>query len=247
MCATCGCGDNPHPHHDDRSAKLHRLQLERDLLSKNDRYAQANRQWLRQRGVLTVNLMASPGAGKTTLLVKTLETLSGKLPFFVIEGDQQTSLDADRIATTGVPALQINTGKGCHLDAHQISHALESLSPPPGSIGFIENVGNLVCPAAFDLGEALRLVMLSVTEGDDKPLKYPHMFASADLLVISKTDLLHHVDFDIGRCLEFAHRINPNLKPMEISVKTGAGLEEWYQWLLTASQTIQPPSNQARS
>ncbi|WP_286292072.1 hydrogenase nickel incorporation protein HypB [Methylomarinovum tepidoasis] len=207
------------------------MRVEKDLLAKNDRHAAANRKWLADREVTMVNLMASPGAGKTSLLVQTLEDLQAEMPFAVIEGDQQTSLDAHRIRACGVPAVQINTGRGCHLDAHQVGHALADLDPAPGSVVWVENVGNLVCPAGFDLGEHARVVLLSVTEGDDKPLKYPHMFHSADLVVLTKTDLLPYVDFDVDRCIDHARRLRPGVPVLQVSVKSGEGMAQWYGWL----------------
>lgn len=207
------------------------IQIEQNILSKNDNYAEANRQWLAERGLLALNLVSSPGAGKTTLLVETLKGLKGKMSLGVIEGDQETANDADRIRETGVQAIQINTGKGCHLDAHMIGHALEGLALDPGGAVLIENVGNLVCPAAFDLGEASKVVILSVTEGEDKPIKYPDMFAAADLMILSKIDLLPHLDFDVNQAIEYAHRVNPDLAVMQVSAKTGEGLREWQEWI----------------
>ena len=185
------------------------IRIEQDILSKNDAYARENRSAFSARRLFVLNVVSSPGSGKTTLLVKTIEALNGRLTVAVIEGDQQTSNDADRIRATGAPAIQINTGRGCHLDAHMVGHALETLGPETGSALFIENVGNLVCPAAFDLGEARRVVVLSVTEGEDKPLKYPDMFATADLMLLNKADLLPHLDFDVGLCLANALRNQP--------------------------------------
>jgi hydrogenase nickel incorporation protein HypB len=207
------------------------LRLEQDLLAHNQRFADANRQWFEARGVLALNLVSSPGSGKTSLLARTLEALRGEMPLAVIEGDQQTSRDADRLRATGAPAIQINTGKGCHLDAHMVGHAFESLTLPEGGVLFIENVGNLVCPAGFDLGEAHKVVVLSVTEGEDKPLKYPNMFAAADLLLLNKIDLLPHLDFDLGQCLEYARRVNPDLAVLRLSARTGEGLADWLDWL----------------
>ncbi len=207
------------------------VRIEQDILGKNNAYAQANRAFFRQHGVLALNLVSSPGAGKTTLLVRTLEMLKDEFPMQVIEGDQETSNDAERIRATGVRAIQVNTGKGCHLDAHMVGHALEELKPPQGSVLFIENVGNLVCPAAFDLGEAQRVVILSVVEGEDKPLKYPDMFHSADLMLLSKVDLAPHVDFDEERCIEYARRINPDLQVLRVSARSGEGMEDWLTWI----------------
>jgi hydrogenase nickel incorporation protein HypB len=207
------------------------VQIEQDILGENDRFADSNRAFFAGRGILTLNLVSSPGSGKTTLLVRTIDDLGGRMPLAVIEGDQQTSFDADRIRATGVPALQINTGKGCHLDAHMVGHGVERLDPVPGAVLFIENVGNLVCPAAFDLGEAHKVVMLSVTEGDDKPLKYPDMFHAADLMLLTKIDLLPHVPFDVDRCVEFARRINPAIEVIHLSATSGEGLDAWYRWI----------------
>jgi hydrogenase nickel incorporation protein HypB len=199
------------------------VRIEQDILAKNNSYAAANRARLARAGVFALNLVSSPGSGKTTLLVRTIAELAGKLPVAVIEGDQQTSNDAERIRATGVPAIQINTGKGCHLDAHMVGHALEGL-PLQSGVLLIENVGNLVCPAAFDLGEAHKVVVLSVTEGEDKPLKYPDMFAAADLMLLNKSDLLPHVEFDVGACVANALKVNPKLKTLVVSARTGEGL-----------------------
>jgi len=236
MCSTCGCG--VHTHHSHESARL--LQVERDLLAKNDRYAATNRRWLAGRGSVALNLMASPGAGKTTLLLRTLQDLGSEIPFAVIEGDQQTTLDADRIRACGTAAVQVNTGKACHLDAHQVGHALADLDPGPGTVVVIENVGNLVCPAGFDLGEDARVVLLSVTEGDDKPIKYPHMFHGADLVVLSKIDLLPYVDFDVERCIGYAHRLRPGVPVIRLSARSGEGLEDWYAWLRARRRRREP-------
>jgi len=205
--------------------------IERDILSKNDAYARENRRALAAKGIFALNFVSSPGSGKTTLLARTIEALKGRLVVSVIEGDQQTSNDAERIRATGAPAIQINTGKGCHLDAHMVGHAIETLDPQPNSTLFIENVGNLVCPAGFDLGEAHKVVVLSVTEGEDKPLKYPDMFVAADLLLLNKSDLLPHLDFDVGLCLANALRINPHLQTLVVSAKTGDGLAAFVAWI----------------
>jgi hydrogenase nickel incorporation protein HypB len=207
------------------------VRIERDILSKNNSYASRNRAHFAARGALALNLVSSPGSGKTTLLVRTIEELRRKLPVCVIEGDQQTSNDAERIRATGAPAIQINTGRGCHLDAHMVGHALESLDVARGGVLFIENVGNLVCPAAFDLGEAHKIVVLSVTEGEDKPLKYPDMFAAADLMLLNKSDLLPHLSFDVGKCLAYALKVNPNLQTLIVSAQTGEGLAAFYAWI----------------
>jgi len=207
------------------------VRIERDIQSKNAAFARANRARLVERGVFTLNLVSSPGSGKTSLLVRTILDLKPRFPITVIEGDQQTSNDAERIRATGVPALQVNTGKGCHLDAHMVGHALDTLDPPPASLLFIENVGNLVCPAAFDLGETHKVVVLSVTEGEDKPLKYPDMFAAADLMLLNKVDLLPYVDFDVAACMANALTVNPRLQIRTVSARTGEGLQAFYAWI----------------
>jgi hydrogenase nickel incorporation protein HypB len=207
------------------------ITIERDILAKNAAYAAANRRRLREAGVFALNLVSSPGSGKTALLVRIIAELNEHWPITVIEGDQQTSNDAERIRRTGVPAIQINTGKGCHLDAHMIGHALEQVPLEPGGLLFIENVGNLVCPAAFDLGEACKIVVLSVTEGEDKPLKYPDMFAAADLMLLNKSDLLPHLDFDVDACLAAALRVNPQIQILTVSARTGQGLGAFRAWI----------------
>jgi hydrogenase nickel incorporation protein HypB len=207
------------------------VQIEQDILGKNDRYAQQNRQYLDAQQVLCLNLVSSPGSGKTTLLSQTLTDLKDELVMSVIEGDQETSNDAEKIRATGAPAIQINTGKGCHLDAHQVGHAIEHLQLNKGSVLFIENVGNLVCPAAFDLGEAAKVVILSVTEGEDKPIKYPDMFHAADLVLLNKVDLLPYLDFNVDRCLEYLRRVNPRVKVIEVSATKNTGMTTWYEWL----------------
>ena len=214
------------------------LRLEQNLLAYNQNFADANRRLFETRGLLALNLVSSPGSGKTSLLARTLEALREEIPLAVIEGDQQTSRDADRLRATGVPAVQVNTGKGCHLDAHMVGHALEALALSEGGVLFIENVGNLVCPAGFDLGEAHKVVVLSVTEGEDKPLKYPNMFAAADLLLLNKTDLLPHLDFDVEQCLEYARRINPDLGVLQLSARTGEGLTAWLDWLRAERRAV---------
>lgn len=221
MCTVCGCGEG----------KRRLLQVEQDLLTKNNHYAEINRRYLAERGIFALNLVSSPGSGKTTLLTATIKSLGAKPAVAVIEGDQQTSFDTERIRATGAAAVQINTGKGCHLDAHRVGHALEELALPEGGVLFIENVGNLVCPAGFDLGEAHKVVILSVTEGEDKPLKYPDMFAAADLMVVNKIDLLPYLDFDVDRCLEYARRINPSIETMRLSARSGDGMDVWLDWI----------------
>ncbi|BBF94000.1 hydrogenase nickel incorporation protein HypB [Blastochloris tepida] len=217
------------------------VRIERDILAKNNAYARANRARLAAHGIFALNLVSSPGSGKTTLLERIIADLSGRVPVAVIEGDQQTANDAARIRATGAPAIQINTGKGCHLDAHMVGHALDDLAlddlaldgPPlrAGGVLFIENVGNLVCPAAFDLGEAHKVVVLSVTEGEDKPLKYPDMFAAADVMLLNKSDLLPHVEFDVAACIANALKVNPRLKTLVVSARTGEGLAAFLSFI----------------
>jgi len=207
------------------------VRVERDILSKNNSFAGANRSRLTKAGVLALNLVSSPGSGKTSLLVQTIADLQSRFPIAVIEGDQQTSNDADRIRATGAPAVQINTGRGCHLDAHMVGHALDQLPLAAGGLLFIENVGKLVCPAAFDLGEAHKVVVLSVTEGEDKPLKYPDMFAASDLMLLNKTDLLPYLDFDVDACVGFARRVNPTIDILTVSARTGQGMPAVYRWI----------------
>ncbi len=207
------------------------MEIERNILGKNDGLARTNRRRLAEKGIFALNLVSSPGSGKTTLLCRAIEDLKARLPIAVIEGDQQTSNDADRIRATGVTAIQVNTGKGCHLDALMVGHALEKLAPPDDSVLLIENVGNLVCPAAFDLGEAAKVVVLSVTEGEDKPLKYPDMFAAASLMLVNKVDLLPYLSFDVARAIDFARRVNPQLQVIQVSATTGAGFDEWLGWI----------------
>ncbi len=207
------------------------VQIERDILAKNRSFAEENRGFFARKGVLALNLVSSPGSGKTSLLARAILDLKDKHAIAVIEGDQQTSYDAERIRATGAHAIQVNTGKGCHLDAHMVGHAVETLDVADDSLLFIENVGNLVCPAAFDLGEAHKVVLLSTTEGEDKPAKYPDMFAAADLMLLNKSDLLPHLDFDVGACIAHALRVNPNLQTLIVSAKTGEGLEAFYAWI----------------
>ena len=207
------------------------VQVERDLLAANDSWARRNRERFAAQGTLCLNLVSSPGSGKTTLLVRTVSELASRRPVGVIEGDQQTSNDADRIRATGVPAVQVNTGKGCHLEAPMIARALDTLLLPAGGVLFVENVGNLVCPALFDLGEAHKVAILSVTEGEDKPLKYPDMFRAADLVLVNKIDLLPYLDFDVELCEANARRVNPSLELLRVSARTGEGFAEWLGWI----------------
>jgi hydrogenase nickel incorporation protein HypB len=216
------------------------VQLQQKVLAKNDKIAQRNRVWLQERRILAVNLMSSPGAGKTTLLERTARELSGRTTLSVIEGDQETALDARRILAAGSRVVQINTGAGCHLDAEMVARGLGALDPPGGSIVVIENVGNLVCPALFDLGEEARVVLASVTEGGDKPLKYPHMFRQADLVLLNKTDLLPYVDFDTGRYAADVRKVSPDALMLRLSATTGDGVREWHDWL--RRRTPAPPA-----
>jgi len=207
------------------------LHLQEQILAKNNVFAERNRGWLDGRGILALNLVSSPGAGKTTLLERTIRDLGGELSLNVIEGDQETANDAERIRATGCRVVQINTGTGCHLDATMVSRGLNQLNPPAGSVVMIENVGNLVCPALFDLGEWAKVVIVSVTEGEDKPIKYPHMFRASKVMLLNKIDLLPYVAFDVDRCIGYARQVNPGLKVFSISATRGDGLAEWYTWL----------------
>ncbi len=229
--------DHEHTHHEhaDHEHADHEhgrtVELQQKVLAKNDDLAVRNREWLRERGILAINLMSSPGSGKTTLLERTTRELAGKVRLSVIEGDQETALDARRIQAAGSRVIQINTGVGCHLDAEMVAHGLRGLDPPSGSIVVIENVGNLVCPALFDLGEEARVVLASVTEGTDKPLKYPHMFRQADLVLLNKTDLLPYVDFDMKQYMADLRIAAPDALLVQISATTGDGVQAWYDWL----------------
>ena len=223
--------DHDHDHHHDGHTHTETVSLEQKVLEKNDLLAEQNRRWLAERGVLALNVTSSPGAGKTTLLERTIRELTADRPVAVIEGDQETLLDAERIRAAGARAVQINTGAGCHLDADMVHRALHALEPESGSLLFIENVGNLVCPALFDLGEHSKVVVISVTEGADKPLKYPHMFAAAGLVVINKLDLLPYVDFDLEQCAGYARSINPGVNILTLSATTGEGVPAWYDWI----------------
>jgi hydrogenase nickel incorporation protein HypB len=246
MCATCGCSDGPgalvidpdHQHeHGGRHDGHHHehptetVALELDVLAHNDDLAGRNRDRLAELGIVAVNLMSSPGSGKTTLLERTIRDLGPELSCAVLEGDQETLIDAERIRATGARAVQINTGAGCHLDADMVASGLRTLAPERGSLLFVENVGNLVCPALFDLGETARVVIMSVTEGADKPLKYPHMFRTADLVLLTKIDLLPYVDFDVAAFTAGARRARPGVALVPLSATTGTGLDPWYAWL----------------
>src|SRR5574340_48844 len=246
MCATCGCGEgsgpritqpdrheHPHPHpHEHDHPHTETITLEQKVLAKNDVLAERNRGWLATRRVAAFNLMSSPGAGKTTLLERTIREVDHTRPVAVIEGDQETLLDAERIRATGCAVVQVNTGAGCHLDAEMMRGALETLDPPPGSLLFVENVGNLVCPALFDLGEQGKVVLISTPEGSDKPVKYPHIFAAADLVIVNKIDLLPYVDFDVEACARHAKSVNPEVELIMLSATTGEGIERWYRWIV---------------
>ena len=215
------------------------VKIERDILAKNNHYADANRRYLAKRGIFALNLVSSPGSGKTTLLVQTIAALPAAQPIYVIEGDQQTENDALRIRATGAHALQINTGKGCHLDADMVGRALQQLNLQDYSLLFIENVGNLVCPASFDLGEAHKVVVLSITEGEDKPLKYPDMFRAADLMILNKCDLMPYLAYDLELAINYAHRVNPTLQVIQLSATTGEGMPAWLAWIEAGHRNMQ--------
>lgn len=234
MCVTCGCDEKTSHAFAAPPAHTHTLQLEQDVLGKNNRLAERNRGWFAERRILALNLVSSPGSGKTSLVERTIREMGGEVPFLVVEGDQATTLDAERIEATGARVVQINTGAGCHLDAAMVGYGLKQLEPPEDSVVLIENVGNLVCPAMFDLGERAKVVVVSVTEGDDKPLKYPHMIRASTLMLLNKVDLLPYVTFDVERCIRFARQVNPGLEVLPISATRGDGLAAWYAWLRQA-------------
>ena len=254
MCTTCGCSDNatpvitnmqtgkavelPHDHghthdHVHTHAPMHGtiVSLELDILAKNNLRAARNRGWFEGRNILALNLVSSPGSGKTTLLERTIIDMKTQLQINVVEGDQETINDAQRIKNTGCNVVQINTGTGCHLEADMLARGLQDLNPPPDSVVMIENVGNLVCPALFDLGEHCKVVILSVTEGEDKPLKYPHMFRASDVMILNKIDLLPYLKFDIEACINYAKKVNPEIIVFKLSATTGEGMDNWYNWL----------------
>ncbi len=255
MCGTCGCGqldgpviikpgeENSHHHHHDHEYNhdhnhgdhhhTHDKQIlvEQDILQKNNLLAERNRGFFDAKEIIAINLVSSPGSGKTSLLEKTISRLKNDKQLFIIEGDQQTMNDANRIQQAGAPVVQINTGSGCHLDAEMIHSAVKKLEPTDRSVLFIENVGNLVCPSMFDLGESKRVVIISVTEGDDKPLKYPNMFETSDLCIINKTDLLPYVDFDVAKARDYALQVNHHLEFIELSAKTEDGFDLWVDWI----------------
>ncbi len=250
MCDTCGCGNvdgvvlrrpgetqavqqHDHGDHSHDSHIKNTIEIQTDVLAANNHIAAHNREHLGGQNILTLNLMSSPGSGKTSLLEQTINALADKYSWSVVEGDQQTTLDADRIHATGAASIQVNTGTGCHLDAQMIHSALHELDPQPGSIVAIENVGNLVCPALFDLGEDYRVIIVSTTEGDDKPLKYPTILERADLCIINKADLLPYVDFDVEQFKKNALTVNPQLQFLTVSAKSGAGMTKWFDWIAT--------------
>jgi hydrogenase nickel incorporation protein HypB len=257
MCTTCCCGTEHihingdilhyHEHDDTVGNHMHhshapgisesrRVRIEQAIMVKNNHFAQQNRYYLTKHGIFMLNLVSSPGSGKTTILIETIKALQNEIPIAVIEGDQQTDQDVLRIRATGVPALQINTGKGCHLDAYMVGYAMEKLDLQDNSLLFVENIGNLVCPAAFDLGEAHKVVIFSVTEGEDKPLKYPDMFHAADVMLLNKCDLLPYLSFDVSCAIDYAHRINPALQVIQISATQGSGLQQWIDWVKSGHQ-----------
>ncbi|KAF0220791.1 MAG: hydrogenase nickel incorporation protein [Geobacteraceae bacterium] len=243
MCTTCGCGTDEHDHdhghhHGEEGEGTKKIAVEMDILAKNNRLAKGNRELFAAKGLFVLNLVSSPGSGKTTLLERTLTDLSKKYRCAVIEGDQQTDNDAVRIAATGVPVVQVNTGAVCHLDAHMVCHAADEFDLNSLECLFVENVGNLVCPASFDLGEHHKVVVLSVTEGEDKPLKYPQMFRAADVMLLNKVDLAPYVAFDMERCKEMARRVNPGITIFEVSAATGTGMDDWYAWLGERIKTV---------
>lgn len=257
MCATCGCdgadprltplGGHDHDHGHGHEHPGRTVVLEERVLARNDELAARNRRDLAGRGIVAVNLMSSPGSGKTTLLERTVRELSARQEgtqrrIAVVEGDQETLLDAERIRATGCPVVQINTGEGCHLDAAMLRRGVAELDPPAGSLLFVENVGNLVCPALFDLGETVRVVVMSTPEGADKPAKYPHMFRTADLVLVNKVDLIPYVDFDPQRCTEAIRRVNPGARVLLVSATSGAGLADWYAWLAALDAAVPAPS-----
>jgi hydrogenase nickel incorporation protein HypB len=224
--------DHDHDHsHDNDHSHSRKVEIEQDVLGKNNLLAERNRGFFQAKKILALNLVSSPGSGKTSLLERTIKEKGKELPFYIIEGDQQTMNDANRIAEAGAPVVQVNTGEGCHLDAEMVNRAVQKLEVADKAVLMIENVGNLVCPAMFDLGESSRVVIISTTEGEDKPLKYPYMFRSSNLCIINKTDLLPYLDFDVKKAREYALQINPDLKIIELSVKSGEGMDQWYDWL----------------
>ena len=253
MCGICGCGSDANTqsdragivHGQDHPQHSRLLKVEQEILAKNDAYARANRAYFHQHNILALNLVSSPGAGKTSLLTATAESLKNQIEMCVIEGDQNTHRDSERVKSAGLSAVQINTGNACHLDAHAVGHAVKKLNPPGNSALFIENVGNLVCPAGFDLGEAHKVVILSVTEGEDKPIKYPNMFHAADLMILNKVDLLPYLEFDMEQCIGFAKQVNPWIQIIQLSSLRKQNLTDWFNWL-AGHMTHRPTSSALR-
>lgn len=257
MCGTCGCGsrekeltilkpgEHHHEHHDHNHGHHHNhghnhdhshhhktvVEIEQDILQHNEVMASRNKGYFEAKNIFALNLVSSPGSGKTSILEKTLKDLKSEIPFYVIEGDQQTLNDANRIDALNIPVIQINTGKGCHLESDMVYSAVKKLEPKDNSVLMIENVGNLVCPSMFNLGENKRVVIISVTEGEDKPIKYPDMFHTSDICIINKIDLLPYLNFDVHKLKEYAKQVNPNLEFFEVSATTGEGMDLWYNWL----------------
>lgn len=245
MCVTCGCGSNDQHHHhnhdhehDHHHQHNHVINLEAEILAENNQYAAQNHLFFKNKKSLALNFVSSPGSGKTTLLEETIKAMSADNKLYVIEGDQHTELDADRIRKAGAKAYQIQTGKACHLDGHMVGHALEHLDVEDNSFVFIENVGNLICPALFDLGEHAKVVLISITEGEDKPLKYPDMFFGADVVLVTKIDLLPYLKFDLDACLANISKINPKAKVLQISSTNKDGFGEWINWLSAAKNFL---------
>ncbi len=238
---------NYHSHHHDEREHSHShshehshskvIKIEQDILQQNDKMAARNRGYFDARDIFALNLVSSPGSGKTTLLERTLHDLKNEISFYVIEGDQQTLNDANRISVIDIPVMQINTGKGCHLESDMVYEAIKKLDVKNHSVLMIENVGNLVCPSMFDLGENKRVVIISTTEGVDKPIKYPDMFYTSDICIINKIDLLPYLNIDISKLKEYALKVNPKLKFFEVSATTGEGMQEWYTWLKENNQS----------
>ena len=247
MCGVCGCGnedgkatitkpnqnhhDHNHAHYHDQHHHKTLIDLERDILQQNNVDAARNRGFFEAKNIFTLNLVSSPGSGKTSILERTLKDLKPEQDFYVIEGDQQTMHDANRIDALNIPVVQVNTGKGCHLESDMIYDAVKQLNPKENSILMIENVGNLVCPSMFDLGENKRVVIISVTEGEDKPIKYPDMFHTADICIINKIDLIPYLNFELKKLKDYALQVNHHLEFFEVSATTGEGMEQWYEWL----------------
>lgn len=221
--------DHSHNHHSHTHSST--VELERDILEKNNLLAERNRGYFEAKNILCMNMVSSPGSGKTSILERTVKELKDDIKFSIIEGDQQTMNDANRIAEAGAPVVQVNTGMGCHLDSDMIHKSIHKLDPEADSVLFVENVGNLVCPSLFDLGENLRVVIMSITEGEDKPLKYPTMFETSQLCLINKMDLMPYLNFDLARALEYVKQVNPGIEILQVSATSEEGLEPWFDWL----------------